>query len=548
VVSIPRVRMRSSIFFTGWPKSGDRIVATVTHSLGHLDLYDSVLVLYGGRVVYHGPPGALAHYFGVALAEEVYPALAMREPEQWGQSWEKYREEYYATMPGFARTESTPPAPGEGREGGTPGFLTQLQVLLARRWAIFFRDRTQLLLQLAMLLIFPVVVVSVRLRGDPSRLNVPPETLALNPAAELVEQIDIQKNRMEVGGLLSGLVMFQVVLLALMGSNNSAREIAGERLIFEKEKLGGLRVSSYLGSKLFFLAGTRSGAIGVDVPLRQHLCPNADFRVGPWRFADFSQRSDDRDLSGISASMTSPDQASLLSIYLVGFQLPLSRRRPCAALCHRTVHSAVYLRILELVGDCSVARSSLFCCGRYRYGCQPAINRALFCRPGRSPVGRTRLRILRGRSVSMESLSAASNNGFPNRSLVLYCRRRVISSLSHATSSPELVRSQRHPSFGIGRRLALHSRHWWGRRLSVFGDGGSSNGHQKRATTATEFNLREYLDNANSLRGNSYRLEGTVEEQLRWTRRSWPFLECQHFELLRRVRLFPFSFLRTLAT
>ncbi len=51
-----------------------------------------------------------------------------------------------------------------------------------------------------------------------------------------------------------------------------------------------------------------------------------------------------------------------------------------------------------------------------------------------------------------------------------------------------------------------------------FGDGGSSSGRGSRAIQANEFNLRDYLDNANALRGNTYRLEGKVEEQLRWTR------------------------------
>jgi len=50
------------------------------------------------------------------------------------------------------------------------------------------------------------------------------------------------------------------------------------------------------------------------------------------------------------------------------------------------------------------------------------------------------------------------------------------------------------------------------------GDGGSSQGHQPKVTVGSDLNLREYLDNANSLRGNSYRLDGKVEEQLRWTR------------------------------
>ena len=307
-------------------KSGDRIVASVTHSLGHLDLYDSILVLYAGRVVYHGPPGTLAHYFGVELAEEVYPALAKREPTEWAESWEKHREEYYATMPGFAAAPVSPSPIGpkqKAKGAGTPGFFTQLSVLLGRRWSIFLRDRTQLLLQVAMLLIFPAVVVLFAYEGVPS-LKRASETRADNPLEEIGEKIAIEKNHMKVGGILSGLVMFQVVLLALMGSNNSAREIAGERLIFEKEKLGGLRVSSYLGSKVLFL-GVLVAVQSLWMYLFVHFF--AQMPAPPLVHGGLLilvNAAMTAVCLGISASMTSPDQASLMSIYLVGFQLPLS--------------------------------------------------------------------------------------------------------------------------------------------------------------------------------------------------------------------------------
>jgi hypothetical protein len=45
------------------------------------------------------------------------------------------------------------------------------------------------------------------------------------------------------------------------------------------------------------------------------------------------------------------------------------------------------------------------------------------------------------------------------------------------------------------------------------GDGGSKTGKGK----ATALNLVTYRDNGNSLRGNIYRVEGRVEETLRWT-------------------------------
>ena len=53
-----------------------RIVMSVTHSLAHLELYDSILVLHEGKVAFHGPPEQLNHYFSVTDTEEVYPKLA----------------------------------------------------------------------------------------------------------------------------------------------------------------------------------------------------------------------------------------------------------------------------------------------------------------------------------------------------------------------------------------------------------------------------------------------------------------------------------------
>lgn len=36
-------------------------------------------------------------------------------------------------------------------------------------------------------------------------------------------------------------------------------------------------------------------------------------------------------------------------------------------------------------------------------------------------------------------------------------------------------------------------------------------------SASSDLDIRAYLNNANSLRGNAYRVKGTVEEQLRWT-------------------------------
>ena len=75
-----------------------RTVISVTHSLAHLELYDSILVLHEGRVAYHGPPEGLTHYFSVEDMEEVYPQLAKQRSEKWQTSWLKHRTAYYKKL------------------------------------------------------------------------------------------------------------------------------------------------------------------------------------------------------------------------------------------------------------------------------------------------------------------------------------------------------------------------------------------------------------------------------------------------------------------
>jgi ABC-type multidrug transport system ATPase subunit len=313
-----------------------RIVISVTHSLAHLELYDSVLVLHEGRVAYHGPPGQMVHYFSAKDAEEVYPRLASQDGVRWQASWSKHRESYEEMME-LARdarradAESTAGmTDGEALAAGIdgtalrpPGFLNQSFTLLSRRWRIFFRDRTQVLLQLAILLCFPVLVTLFGEKAsEPIRRY--SDVRQSDVFADIREQQSVRADQARVGSAVSGIIMFQVVLLALMGSNNSAREIAGERQIHEKEKFGGVRPSAYLASKAAFLsvlvvAQSLWMAFFVDFfgPFR------GDF-AGHLVFLLLVNAAMTSTCLAISSWMRTAEQASLMSIYLVGFQLPLS--------------------------------------------------------------------------------------------------------------------------------------------------------------------------------------------------------------------------------
>ncbi|MFZ4766511.1 MAG: ATP-binding cassette domain-containing protein, partial [Roseimicrobium sp.] len=377
-----------------------RIVINVTHSLSNLSLFDTVLVLHEGRVVFHGPPRALPHYFSVEHAEDVYPKLARRSAERWGDSWNKHREAYYeaygltsntpdvgkpkvsdhsdpvlvsdrsperdhlpsakdlmAEDEAAVRKEEAQPDESdheehEGDDWGKhkrrrekklerqnpseaaphqvdeahqlPGFLAQTRELVSRRWLIFRRDKSQVWLHLAMLFGFPLLVVIFGYEGVPQVRQLSARQDA-NVLMEFKEQSAHLASQLKSGGLVSGLILMQVVLVTLMASNNAAREIAGERDILERERLGGLRALSYVASKVIFLGAfvlAQALWMGLFVEMLCRGIPGDLFiKLGLLVMASAAMTSV---CLGISALMRSPEKATILCIYLVGFQLPLS--------------------------------------------------------------------------------------------------------------------------------------------------------------------------------------------------------------------------------
>lgn len=355
-------------------KSGGRLILSVTHSLEHLDLYDSVLVLAGGRLAYHGPSNYLAHYFQVSDPTELYAQLEKRTPEEWGESWNKHSAPFVESILKNSRADSEAATPGgtdagglrhgsyteipdleivskRGKETGDapapgteeanleeadsaqfagkappavrPGAVTQFFVLLFRRLLIFSRNPAQLGMQAGLIFGFPVLVAIFAWNGLPNVMN-----LSMAPDQEVVRQLQEAREFLiqatKVGSLVSGIVMFQVILLTLMGANNSGREIASERLIFEKEKLSGLRPSSYVASKVAFLSGlvlVQSLWMGLFV---HFVCDFPGDLLTQLVFLVLVNGAMTSVCLALSSWLGNAEQASLASIYLVGFQLPLS--------------------------------------------------------------------------------------------------------------------------------------------------------------------------------------------------------------------------------
>ena len=228
----------------------------VTHALGNLENYDSVIVLHGGQLAYDGPPEFLTHYFELGSPVELYSRLATRRPEEWHRSWIKHGAAYQ-TLEGrksLAKElsgenqrqflEKHPPATDcEAKTVAPfnlPGAFSQCLTLLKRRWLLAWRNTPWLAMQLALLFGFPCAVAFFA-TGDLPRLQELSEQLKGNVVEQLKENAVFAVNASHGVGLVAGLAMAQALLLAFMAVQNASREIAGGRLAFEREKFHGLR-------------------------------------------------------------------------------------------------------------------------------------------------------------------------------------------------------------------------------------------------------------------------------------------------------------------
>lgn len=291
----------------------------VIHNLAQLERFDTVTVLYLGRLVFQGSLDKLLAWFGLSDALHLYDLLAEQSPEVWAARWAERAGP--GKVAGFAASSSVVGQPLEPPR--RPGLGRQLRLLWARRWRRFVRDRGYLGLTLALTLGFPCLVVIFALEGLPQI-----ERLALQPQGGFVEQLQeslrVRWQQGQTAQLVTGLIMFQVILLTLMGANNGGREIAAEREQVDKEGLCGLKPVAYLASKLGFtgvLALIQGAYMAWFV---KGVCQFPGALLPQMLLLGLVALAMSWVCLAFSAWSRSAERASLLSVYLVGFQLPLS--------------------------------------------------------------------------------------------------------------------------------------------------------------------------------------------------------------------------------
>ena len=210
-----------------------KTVICVTHSLENVGVCHLVALLHQGFLVYFGPPGEAAAYFGVDRLSEVYERLEGEDARAWGDRFrqsEHYRRYVQARLSEAATEEPRRFVADRAKAGaGRPGWFNPRQAwTLTRRYVdLLYSDR----LNLAMLLLqAPLIALVVGLIFDTS--------------GSPLERAQAESQ-----------IAFVLVLSAIwFGCINSAREIVKELPVYLRERSVVLRIPPYLISKLLPLA------------------------------------------------------------------------------------------------------------------------------------------------------------------------------------------------------------------------------------------------------------------------------------------------------
>jgi ABC-type multidrug transport system ATPase subunit len=290
-----------------------KTIVLVTHAVSNLRLCDSVVLLHEGRLCFQGVYDQLLASHGTESIEAIYGGYQHASLE--------------GTFVGFDLDRSAelpaPPEPHALNTAPPPGAISQFFTLMRRQNVLVLRDRITLILHLGLLLGFPALVAIFDTNGPP-QVRTMDLRLQTDVIKTLVDALDYANDSVRAATLVSGLAMLQIILLTLMGANNSAREIAKERDILDKELRAGLSPWAYVTTKTFLVFALSLAQAFWMTWFVKTICgfPGAF----PAQFIVFFGTTLAMSMTclAISAASKSPERASLLSIFLCGLQLPLS--------------------------------------------------------------------------------------------------------------------------------------------------------------------------------------------------------------------------------
>lgn len=193
----------------------DCTVLCTTHVLGRAWLFDRILFVQGGRVVFDGRPNDALEFFGKTTLDDIY--LELDNPAKPAQEREA---EFHASGLQAIPAASIPIVHDQGLSGPPPrpSWFSTCMTLMKRQWLILKADK----LNLWFLLLQAVAIASI--------IGWVAENSALRS-------------------------FLTVVAVLWFGCSNAAQQIVGERAILNRERVCGLGVHAYIQSKLSFVFG-----------------------------------------------------------------------------------------------------------------------------------------------------------------------------------------------------------------------------------------------------------------------------------------------------
>jgi ABC transport system ATP-binding/permease protein len=207
----------------------DRAVITITHATKNLGMCDKVIVMgRGGDLAFVGSPAEALSFFRTDEYDGIYRALDEIPAIRWRQEFESQR----AGVAGDGTSQQRPAVRAAGKAPkGQRGSIKQGMVLASRYLKNFVRDRRNLALLIGQV---PVIAIAVVLL--------------------------FRSGLFEVGGgsnpTNQAMLLFLVATTAIwVGSIDASREVIKEKSVFLRERAVGVRLSSYLFSKLVVLFG-----------------------------------------------------------------------------------------------------------------------------------------------------------------------------------------------------------------------------------------------------------------------------------------------------
>lgn len=224
----PRTETLMMMLFRQLANRGTTIIIT-THLLGSFGVLDKVVVLVQGRLAYYGPGTKFLEYFKAESPPDVYDDLTDNNNAPYSLDLKKrfassslYKELIVDPLQkalgqgGSTGTSTAPPASAQEEQGFS---LLQFKVLARRNWELKFGDRAQTVL---LFLQAPLVALLVAFMAS-------------------------NANQVQT--------LFMAMFSALwFGCSNAVREIVDEQSIYRRERQTGLKIPSYVFSKLALLS------------------------------------------------------------------------------------------------------------------------------------------------------------------------------------------------------------------------------------------------------------------------------------------------------